>query len=350
MLDGFGLWVALTVGVLLATFLILSRWHYLSLAKLPADPGDRPLPDCMVVIPARNEEALIGVAVQSLPHDTVIVVDDASEDGTAEVARKSGAGVIPAPALPEGSMGKANACQAAARVLTSKWILFTDADVQFKPGFVNAAVACAEANGLAFLSIYPRMECATLEESILSPYAAALFFCGVSNTADPASVFNGQCMLVRREAYEFIGAHAAVMHSLSDDVKFAGLARRHRLKFASVRAESLAQSRFREPFLAIRRGAFRFMLVRSWMGVVILGVASLAALWLPVLIWISWNGVGLGQVLFAVLPVFLTMPWYRNPLKALAAPIAIYAILPTLWAAFFAALNGSRVEWKKRLV
>ena len=54
----------------------------------------------MVIIPARNEEAVIARAVRSLPPDTVIVVDDHSEDRTAEAARQAGAGVLPAPRFP----------------------------------------------------------------------------------------------------------------------------------------------------------------------------------------------------------------------------------------------------------
>src|SRR5438132_9290647 len=73
--------------------------------------------DCMVVIPARNEEGNIAEAVRSLPPDTVIVVDDFSNDNTAEEARRAGAGVLPAPMPVEGALGKSNACMEGARVL-----------------------------------------------------------------------------------------------------------------------------------------------------------------------------------------------------------------------------------------
>ncbi len=88
----------------------------------------------MVVIPARNEEGNIGAAVRSLPPDSVIVVDDFSNDKTAEEAREAGAGVLPAPQPLDGAVGKSNACMEGARVLTSRWILFADADTRFEPG------------------------------------------------------------------------------------------------------------------------------------------------------------------------------------------------------------------------
>jgi len=329
-------------------FFCLSRLHYGALTRIPRLSGGGPVPDCMVVIPARNEEAFIARAVKSLPHDTVIVVDDGSEDKTVEAARKAGAGVMTAPPIPQGGIGKANACLAGARVLTSKWILFADADTWFEPGFLAAAVACAEASGLAFLSIYPRIECETIAEAILAPYAAALYFCGVNAKADPASIFNGQCLLVRRDAYEFIGSHAAVMNTLTDDVKLAGLARRHRLSFAAAKAGDLAHVRLREPGDGFRRAAFRFMAVSSWMGILIMAAGSIAALWLPVLVWLILEKHYLAAAIFGLLPVVLGMPWYRNPIRALLAPLAIYGMIPILWGGMITALSGSTVVWKGR--
>src|SRR5512142_782045 len=76
-----------------------ARANYLRVPRLPpVRPGKTP-PDCMVVIPARNEEGVVGGAVKSFPPDTVIVVDDHSTDKTADEARDAGAGVLAAPPL-----------------------------------------------------------------------------------------------------------------------------------------------------------------------------------------------------------------------------------------------------------
>src|ERR1019366_1291952 len=126
------------LAILLALLFAASRVRYGALRKIPRVTDESWTADCMVVIPARNEEAMIGRAVRSLPHDTVIVVDDASEDGTAEVAHNAGAGVLPAPDLTGRGIGKSNACAAGARALTSRWVLFTDADTWFEPRFLEA--------------------------------------------------------------------------------------------------------------------------------------------------------------------------------------------------------------------
>ena len=58
----------------------------------------------------------------------------------------------------------------------------------------------------------------------------------------------------------------------------------------------------------------------------------------------------IAAALFGVLPVVITLPWYRNPLRALLAPIAIYGMLPILYGGMISALSGSGVEWKGRVV
>src|SRR5579859_2263938 len=170
---------AASVFALLTSILFYrARKHYRALPLLPAvSPAETP-PDCMVVIPARNEEGVVGDAVRSFPPDTVIVVDDRSTDRTAEEAREAGAGVLEAPPLIKGALGKANACMAGARILTSRWILFADADTRYRKGFLDAVVQCADDSGLALLSVHldPRPE--SVAEHLLEPYAAALFFSG----------------------------------------------------------------------------------------------------------------------------------------------------------------------------
>ena len=254
-------WAAIGLVVLFALILRISRRHYRWLAEIlplnsesvPTDPID-----CMVVIPARNEQETIAKAVSSLPPDTVIVVDDFSQDATAEKARKAGAGVLPAPKLPDGVLGKAHACIAGAKLLTSRWILFADADTRYEPGFLESAVAVAESSKLDFLSIYLRPEYRTLYESALSPFAVMLYFFGVDPRSDSVGAFNGQCVLVRRDPYEFVGGHRVLLTSLCDDVKMAELAQRHRMKFAVVRAPQLGQVRIRPR--DFERNAFRFTL------------------------------------------------------------------------------------------
>lgn len=350
--QGYSLGVALGVSVVFAAVFIRARLNYLGIPKLPERAPGKSAPDCMVIVPARNEEARIARVVNSFPHDTVIVVDDHSEDGTAKAAREAGAGVLLAPDLQAQAIGKSNACAAGARLLRSKWMLFTDADTSFEEGFLENAVACAEANGLSFLSIYLRPEYEGFAENVIVPCAVALYFCGASTRGDATALFNGQCVLVRREAYEFIGGHTTVVTSLIEDVKLAALAQRHRMKFATVRADRLGHIRYHPDGLwdGFERNAFRFVMISPWIGITIVAAACIAALWLPVLVWLfmakHWATAGV----FALLPWAVLGIWYPNPGRAMLAPLGMYGMFFVILNGFFSAITGSRIEWKGREV
>jgi glycosyltransferase involved in cell wall biosynthesis len=349
--QGISLLVALGVAVLFIGFFVRARLNYLGIPKLAASRKGSP-PDCMVVVPARNEESTIARVVRSFPHDTVIVVDDHSEDGTAETARQAGAGVLPAPDLAAQAIGKSNACAAGARVLRSRWVLFADADTWFEEGFLDTAVAFAEANQLSFLSVYLQPECESFAESVLVPCAVALYFSGVAPRGQATEIVNGQCVLVRREAYEFIGGHSAVLTSVIDDVKLAMLAARHRLRFATARAGRLGHVRFHPDGLwrGFERNAIRFMMISPFVGITIFAASFTTALWLPALIWLAIDRDWAAVIAFALLPSALLGVWYRHPVRALLAPLGIYGMFFIILNGFIAALTGRQLEWKGRAI
>lgn len=350
--HGVSLWVALGVSVVFIAFFVRSRLNYLGIPKLPAAGRSASVPDCMVVIPARNEEATIARAVKSFPHDTVIVVDDHSEDGTADAARQAGAGVLPAPDLPAHTFGKSNACAAGARLLRSRWVLFADADTWFDEGFLDDAVSYAEANGLSFLSLHLRPEFESFTESVLVPCASALYFCALAPNGNGPGLVNGQCILVLREAYDFIGGHAAVLSSVVEDVKLGALAARHRLKVATARAGARGHVRFHRDGLwkGFERNATRFTILSPWIGLTILAACAVTALWLPVLIWLAVDREWVMLIVFALLPSTMLAPWYRNPLRALLAPLGICGMLLIVGNGSLAAFSGRRLEWKGRTI
>lgn len=340
------LWVALAVALGMAVWAVKSRVDYLSLRKLVPAPANVPHADCMVVIPARNEGGVIERAAASLPHDTVLVVDDGSTDDTGERAKRAGAGVIKAPDLPRSAFGKSNACVAGARPLRSKWILFADADTWFEPRFLEAAVAEGEATNATFVSIYLQPTAASAIGRIAVPYAFSLFFSGTNPRSDPEGAFNGQCVLARRESYEFLGGHAAVQMQMVEDVRLAALASRHRLTFTLSRTD-LGHVELR-PWQDFERNARRFMVVNSRVGLQILAAALAWTAWLPALVWLAIDAEWLWAAGFFFLPALLLRPWYSSWKLALAAPLGIYAIFPLLWSGLTGAFSGRPMDWKGR--
>lgn len=99
-----------------------------------------------VVIPARNEAALVARAIRSVRAgaDEVLVVDGGSEDATVDVARAEGAQVIGGPA------SRGLQLDLGARAARGDWLLFLHADTRLEPGWREALGAVADAPGGAF--------------------------------------------------------------------------------------------------------------------------------------------------------------------------------------------------------
>ena len=158
-----------------------------------AHPDPERWPAVVAVVPARDEAATIGSTVASLlasdyPGDLrVVVVDDHSADGTAELARAAAraAGaearvrVVAAPDLPPGWAGKMWAqrhgvAEARAWQPDLGLLLLTDADIDHHPAEVRRQVARALAEGIDMLSLMVRLSVDGVWERAVVP--AFVFF------------------------------------------------------------------------------------------------------------------------------------------------------------------------------
>ncbi|ABF41212.1 glycosyl transferase, family 2 [Candidatus Koribacter versatilis Ellin345] len=189
-------------------------------------------PIVSVIIPARNEEACLEACLESIVEQDgipfeIIVVDDGSTDGTRKIAESfSAVRVMSAPPLPEGWCGKSNAVAFGARHARGDWFLFTDADTFHKPGSLARAVGEAEKHGADLLSYSPEQVVKSFWERAVMPVVFAELAetfkpREVSDPRSPAAAANGQYLLVRRHAYELIGGHASIAHTLLEDVDLA---------------------------------------------------------------------------------------------------------------------------------
>ncbi len=339
------LWLALAVAAAMALFLWKARRNYEALPELDAAAAPAGV---TVIIPARNEASSIERCVSSFTCP-VIVVDDGSTDGTAELAAAAGARVISAPPLEPGVLGKPNACAAGARASDSCWLLFVDADTWYAPDFAGRAVGYAERESLDVLTAFLRQERRSWAERVILPYAFALYFCGVNarrvNSPDGEALANGQCLLVRREAYLRMGGHDAVKNSVIEDVAFAQLAKRHGFRLRVVRAEKWGSVRMYDGFRSIWRGfeknSFRFLQANPWTGVQVVAASMLMTAWLPLIVIMP---------LAAVVVVVGMLPWYGSLREALLAPLGVYLFQAIALAGMFKTLAGVKSVWKGRRV
>lgn len=349
---------AVVCGMAILAFGWLSRWQYLRLPEL-APVRDATAEDHVVIIPARNEEAVIDRAVRSFPRSPVIVVDDNSEDATASAARRAGAEVVQAAPLPPHWKGKPHACWTGASASQSKWILFADADTWYEPEFLPTLLEQAARSQLLAASVFPRQVYGSLAEHILMPYAFGLYFAGVNAGAvnDPMrseALANGQCLLFRRDAYSFLGGHRAVAASVIEDVDLARALKRHRMKARVFRSERLARVRMYDSFASLWRGfeknSFRFLRANPRTGLLVIAASIAMTSWLPVLAALWWAGLKREAFLFALAPALAWRPWYGSWLKSLTAPAAIYGFQLIALSAMVKHILGLTTSWKGRRV
>src|SRR3981081_2593860 len=203
--------------------------------RRPATPNGEPR--VSIVVPARNEEEHIReTLVQLLALDysnyEVIVVNDRSTDRTGqsmgEVAASPQAHgllkVIHVSELPSGWLGKTHAMWTAGQQATGDWLLFTDADVMFKPDALRRALAYAEAAHADHLVLLPRMHMKLPGEQMMMAFFQALFVFGHRpwKVADPKTrdhIGVGAFNLVRKSVYEAIGTYEALRFEVVDDMK-----------------------------------------------------------------------------------------------------------------------------------
>lgn len=189
-------------------------------------------PQVSVIVPARNEQASLGVCLASVTQQAgisfeVIVVDDGSTDRTREIALSFPAiQVIGPEPLPAGWTGKNNALVAGAKEARGEWLLFTDADTVHLPGSLAHSVKEATQRCAALFSYSPEQEVDGFWQRAVMPVIFAELARtyrprDVCNPASPTAAANGQYLLISREAYEQMGGHAAVATEILEDVALA---------------------------------------------------------------------------------------------------------------------------------
>ncbi|MBP2476644.1 GT2 family glycosyltransferase [Crossiella equi] len=206
-------------------------------APLPPRPLDLPV-EVAAVIPARDEQDTIGRGVAALRAQrhhsvSVVVVDDASTDGTAAAVAEHAAAdprvrLVRGDGPPPGWAGKVAAMAAGADAAssTAEFLLFMDADGVAAPDLVGRLLAAAEATGADLVTSPGGLRGPSLGASLLLPAATVALFEVIPPNGDNKRVLAiGQCLLLRRTAYERIGGWAALAGSTADDVDLATLVR-----------------------------------------------------------------------------------------------------------------------------
>ena len=286
-----------------------------------------------MLIPARNEADVIGGTVRALLAQThadleLILLDDGSTDGTADIARAAAARdprlrIITGQPLPPGWFGKNWACAQLADAATSDVLLFTDADVQWLPEGVTAALSLLDQSKADLLSVWPTQTTGTWGERLVVPLMAFVILgylpwplVGRSRFAVFAAA-NGQCLVFRRAAYEASGRHQAVRNSIIEDIALARRVKRAGGRLWMADGAGLVSCRMYRNWPEVRDGYAKNILAGYGNNLFFLALATLFH-WLILLMPWAWLTLGL---VWAV-----ARPYPLGPLLLIALGVAIRAL------------------------
>jgi len=369
-------WAALPWAAPFLAFVRLARQRP-NLAHAPLASGRL----VSIIVPARNEQDNLPILLDSLcltSYDPVeiLVVNDRSTDGTAEVVRAYAdrdprVRLVEGEELPTGWFGKPWACVQGYREARGDLLLFTDADTRHAPELLGRAVGALQSERRDLVTVIGRMICGSFWERVIMPIIGALlairFHPTVVNRARTASeaIANGQFILVTRESYDAVGTHAAVKHEVAEDLAMA------QLYFRAGRPQLFA---FAQKLMGTRMYTSLAGLVEGWSKNVYVGgkrsfpdepirrallplMFSLGALfWLlpPVVLVLALAGMTPGWLepaawatgLSALFWILFNLGFGINPLYGLSYPLGV---VMTGWIFARSTRRGERrIEWRGR--
>jgi len=360
------------VGSLLWVALILAPWRPWSTRERlePGDPRDRTdLSDVTVLVPARNEVRVIERTLRALRCEgkglRVTVVDDQCSDGTTAVARSTlptGLKIVQGDPLPAGWTGKLWALEQGWRGVDSDLVLLLDADIELRPGMLEALKRKLIDEKLALVSIMAQLRMESFWEKLLVPafvyFFKLLYPFALGN--DPRSnlgVAAGGCILLQSHSLRMIGGFHAIRSAIIDDCSLA-----HKIKISGSRTWiGLSHSvRSHRPYA--RLSNFWEMVERTAFTQLKYSSRLLLATTFLMLVgfWLPWAGLFSPYLALRIVAVFgvsaMTLS-YLPMLRYYRRSIFWVPMLPLIsglyllmtWSSALRYWRGKRSEWKGRV-
>ena len=353
--------------------ILLAPWRAWSTREqLDPEPADRAgsgdLSDVTVLIPARDEAAVLPRTIAALRRQgkglRIVVIDDQSTDGTADVVRNAGGGtceVIAGTSVPEGWVGKLWALEQGRRHVRTSLTLLVDADIELQPGIVSALLARRRMGGQQLLSLMAVLAMKTFWERLLVPafvyFFKLLYPFRLSNSPTRfVAAAAGGCVLIETAVLEQIGGFASLRNALIDDCTLA-----RRVKAVGGRTwigltHSAISLRPMGSLAAIWRMVARSAYAQLGYSVpILLACVSLLAIafWVPVaglavgtttVRWLS--AIALTAMAVSYVPVLRF--YRRSPLWALGLPITGTLYLLMTVSSAIRQWRGVGAVWKGR--
>ncbi len=341
-------------------------WNLKVVPKVNPAAKPKQYPYVSILVPARNEErnikrCLTSLIQQDYPDFEILVLDDHSEDATAEivesfVAKDKRVRLFHGKPLPEGWLGKCYACDQLASRASGELLLFTDADTVHEPMALTAAVVEMERTQADLLTFITRFEMKTFWEKLLLPLVhfiafAYLPFAFIKKSSNPHfAVANGQFMLFRRSAYEAIDGHQSVRDALVEDVWLGRKIKSQGLKLEVQDGSAVVSCRMYQSLREIWRGfsknlfaAFNYSLV----GISASMIFSFLVYVFPLVMLILGLRYHLASLNWVVLPLLqMAIPIVMRLLLARRFHLGILSsFLHALGVIFFLGIESNSMRW-----
>jgi glycosyltransferase involved in cell wall biosynthesis len=325
-----------------------------------------------IIVPARNEEKDIEQSLTrllELDYDNyeVIAVNDRSTDRTGEImesvaARPAVQGrlrVIHHRELPSGWLGKTHAMWTATNEAKGDWLLFTDADVQFKPDSLRRALAYAEAEHADHIVVFPQMIMKRPGEFMMIAFFQTMFVFGHRpwKVADPKSKDHmgvGAFNLIRRSTYEAVGTYEALRMEVLDDMKLGKVVKNAGFAQRNVFGEDLISIRWargaRGVVENLTKNFFAVLSFQWWrtliaaFGLAFLNLMPFVGVWLAH----GWERLPYAIALASMFSIYAGMSW-RSGVPAyyfLLHPVSTVLFVYTLLLSMCHALWNDGIIWR----
>jgi cellulose synthase/poly-beta-1,6-N-acetylglucosamine synthase-like glycosyltransferase len=342
------------------------------LRELPDREPEGGWPDLAVVFAARDEQAQVEPAVRSMlaldyPRLEVIAVDDRSTDSTGSILDRLAASdprlsVVHVTELPAGWLGKSHALHSALQRTEARWVLFTDADVVFAAEAVRRAVALAESEHLAHLTVAPEIPTETLGERLF----LAMFQVGlamhspgwrVRDPNHPAFLGIGAFNLARAGDLRAIGGFERIRLSVDDDMQLGRALKWSGRRSQPVLGAGVVCVRWQVGISGMVRGLEKnfFAGARFRLGRVILFLAAMALVGIAPFVGLFVGPLPcraicvLGVATIAVMLQLMGAPsgirWYHALLMPVSALVCMAALVRSTWLT----LRRGGVSWRGHL-
>jgi glycosyltransferase involved in cell wall biosynthesis len=329
-------------------------------------------PRVSIIVPARNEEEDIEASLRTLlalDYDSyeVIAVNDRSTDRTGEILERvaretavhSRLRVIHHRELPAGWLGKTHAMWTAATQATGDWLLFTDADVLFKPDSVRRALAYAEAERADHVVVFPQMIMKRPGEYMMIAFFQTMFVFGHRpwKVADPKTKDHmgvGAFNLIRRSVYEAVGTYEALRMEVLDDMKLGKVVKNAGFAQRNVFGADLISIRWARGAKGVvenlTKNFFAVLSFQWWRTLIsAFGLAFLNLMpFLGVCLAHGWERVPYAIALLSMFLIYVGMSWRsRVPAYYFALhPVSTALFVYTLLRSMFHTLRNDGIVWR----